>query len=194
MIGYFNLRRQDFLKKPDILSIADYSQPSRAKRFFVLDLQKEELLFHSRVAHGKNTGEQYAKSFSNRPNSKQTSLGFIVTEDTYFGKHGLSLRLKGTEERYNSNCFQRYIVVHGADYASENFVQQYGRLGRSWGCPALPRDVSSRVIDHIRDGTCFFSYSDDEEYLGSSEFLDYEAALDAFIKLRPQILNRETVF
>lgn len=194
MIGYFNLRQKNYLNNPKILSIADYSQPSTAKRFFVLDLNREQLLFNSLVAHGKNTGKTYARWFSNRPDSKQSSLGFVVTEDTYYGKHGLSLRLKGTEERYNSNCLQRYIVVHGADYATEDFVQEYGRLGRSWGCPALPRDVSCQVIDRIQDGTCFFSFYNDEEYLASSEFLDFEAALDAFAGAESDMLKHRTSF
>lgn len=186
MIGYFNLKQQDSLKKPDILSIVDYTQPSTRKRFFVLDLSRQKLLFNSLVAHGKNTGDKYARAFSNRPESKQSSLGFIVTGETYYGKHGLSLRLKGAEDDFNSNCLQRYIVVHGADYASEDFIEQYGRLGRSWGCPALPREVSRQVIQKIQDGTCFFSFYRDEDYLQSSELLDRGCALDAFSGAKPQ--------
>ena len=186
MIGYFNLKQQHSLKKPDILSIVDYTQPSTRKRFFVLDLSRQKLLFNSLVAHGKNTGEKYAMAFSNRPASKQSSLGFIVTGETYHGKHGLSLRLKGAEDDFNSNCLQRYIVVHGADYASEDFIEQYGRLGRSWGCPALPREVSGQVIQKIQEGTCFFGFYRDEEYLQSSELLDLGCALDAFTEAKPQ--------
>lgn len=190
MIGYFNLKKKDHLKKPSILSIIDYTQPSTRKRFFVLDLSRQKLLFNSLVAHGKNSGENFAKNFSNRPNSKQTSLGFTVTGETYYGKHGLSLRLRGAEDGFNSNNLQRYIVVHGADYASEDFIRQHGRLGRSWGCPALPRDVSKPVIHKIQDGTSLFSFYRDEEYLNSSELLDVDSALDGFSEGMPQSSTR----
>ena len=180
MIGYFNLKDGNYLKNPDILSIADYSLPSTEKRFFVLDLKKETLLYNSLVAHGRNTGLKYARRFSNIPESKKSSLGFTVTGETYYGKHGLSLRLRGTEKGFNSNALQRYIVIHGAEYVSEDFIDRFGRLGRSWGCPALPEEISNRVIRNIEDGTCFFSYYQDEKYLNSSDFLDLSTALNEF--------------
>ncbi|MCF8107073.1 MAG: murein L,D-transpeptidase catalytic domain family protein [Desulfohalobiaceae bacterium] len=180
MIGYFNLKNKNLLKNSDILSIVDFSLPSTKKRFFVLDLKKETLLYNSLVAHGRNTGYTYARRFSNVPESKKSSLGFTVTGETYYGKHGLSLRLRGTEKGFNSNALQRYIVVHGAEYVSEEFIDRFGRLGRSWGCPALPEEISDRVIRNIEDGTCFFSYFQDEEYLNSSEVLDLSTALAEF--------------
>lgn len=180
MIGYFNLKNKDYLKNPEILSIADYNLPSTEKRFFVLDLEEEELLYNSFVAHGLNTGNNFARRFSDQPDSKQSSLGLIVTGQTYYGKHGLSLRLRGTEKGINSNCLQRYIVIHGAEYVSEEYIDKYGRLGRSWGCPALPEEISGKVIRNIEDGTCFFSYYQDEEYLNSSDFLDLPTALSEF--------------
>jgi hypothetical protein len=180
MIGYFNLKSKNYLKNPDILSITDFSLPSTQKRFFVIDLKNEVLLHNSLVAHGRNTGYTYARRFSNRPDSKQSSLGFTVTGETYYGKHGLSLRLRGTEKGVNSNCLERYIVVHGADYVSEEFIAKYGRLGRSWGCPALPEEMTRQVISNIEDGTCFFMYYRDREYLDTSDFLDLSTAALAF--------------
>ncbi len=180
MIGYFNLKKRDYLKNPEILSIVDFSLPSTKKRFFVLDLKRKTLLYNSLVAHGRNTGYKYARRFSNVPESKQSSLGFTVTGDTYYGKHGLSLRLRGTEKGVNSNALQRYIVVHGAEYVSKEFISRFGRLGRSWGCPALPEGISDKVIRNIEDGTCFFIYFQDDKYLNSSDFLDLPTALSEF--------------
>jgi hypothetical protein len=131
-------------------------------------LNKEKLLYRTYVAHGRETGLTYAREFSNIPNSYQSSLGFYRTAETYHGKHGYSLRLDGLESQINDLARQRAIVMHAADYARKSFVQEYGRLGRSLGCPALPPELSQDIISRIKDGSCVFVYADDSEYLTSS--------------------------
>ena len=148
----------------DILTIIDYSLPSSSKRFIVLDLRHEKLLSHTYVAHGKNSGELYATQFSNENESKMSSLGFYKTGETYCGKHGYSLRLHGLEDGVNDLAYLRNIVIHPADYVSESYLKQYGRLGRSHGCPALPVNESRAIIDQIKGGTCLFIYSKDKGY------------------------------
>lgn len=113
----------------------------------------------ARVSHGKNSGNLYAKTFSNRVNSRQTSLGIYRAAETYHGKHGYSLRLDGLSEGLNDKARERAIVIHGADYANPAMIELSGRLGRSWGCPALPTDLSSRVIDVIKNGTFIYAFS-----------------------------------
>ncbi|MFA6400260.1 MAG: murein L,D-transpeptidase catalytic domain family protein [Salinivirgaceae bacterium] len=159
----FNLAMQgyhlmDNLKKKNLLTIIDYSKPSNEKRFLVIDLVHKKLLYHCLVAHGKNTGENSATNFSNQSNSLKSCLGFFITAETYSGENGYSLRLDGLEKDINSNARARDIVIHGADYVSEQFIKNYGRLGRSWGCPALPIKVSKQIIDTISGGSCLFIY------------------------------------
>ena len=155
--------------KKHLLTIIDFSQPSYNKRLFVVDLRNERLLYRTYVAHGRETGLTYAREFSNTPDSHQSSLGFYRTAETYRGKHGYSLRLDGLESQINDLARQRAIVMHAADYARESFVQEYGRLGRSLGCPALPPELSQEIITRIKDGSCVFVYADDSEYLTSSQ-------------------------
>ena len=155
--GYFELKEQGFFEK-EILTIIDYSLSSNENRLWVIDLKNNTILFQSLVAHGRNSGEEYAHIFSNTPESYKSSLGFFETGETYFGKHGYSLRLDGLEKAQNSNARDRAIVVHGADYVSEEFINQNGRLGRSLGCFALPQDLKKEVIDLIKDKSCLFAY------------------------------------
>jgi hypothetical protein len=152
----------------DLLTIIDFSQPSSMKRCYVIDLKKEKLLHRTYVAHGRKTGMTYARQFSNIPESHQSSLGFFRTAETYRGKHGYSLRLDGLERNINDQARDRAIVMHAADYADEEFVQQHGRLGRSLGCPALPPDESSAIIRQIKEGSCLFVYANDRRYLSMS--------------------------
>ena len=159
VIGYSNLFRNKELKNRDIATIIDYSISSNRIRLFVLDLKSRQTVFESLVAHGRNSGNEYAKNFSNKRGSKQSSLGFFITLNTYSGKHGYSLRLKGLEKNINGNALLRDIVIHGADYVSADFIKKYGRLGRSWGCPALPLKSNQAIIDTIKDGTLLFIYS-----------------------------------
>lgn len=156
---------------PDVLTVIDYSLPSSAKRMWVLDLSAERVLFHEHVAHGQATGGHHATSFSNVPGSHATSLGVFRTAETYVGKHGRSLRLDGLEPGVNDRARERAIVVHGADYASEAFIARHGRLGRSWGCPAVDDDVAQDVIDAVAGGSLLVAWYPDEDWRTSSEML-----------------------
>jgi len=158
------------LKSP-ILTVIDFSLPSTEKRLWVIDPAKGLILHHSVVAHGRNSGELLAKAFSNQPESFQSSLGFYKTAETYQGKHGYSLRLDGLEKGFNDQARNRAIVIHGADYAKEEFAKSTGRLGRSLGCPALPPELSAKVIDLIKDGSLLFIYGKDDSYLQQSYLL-----------------------
>jgi hypothetical protein len=169
ILGY---RQIDNLKKKNLITIIDFSKPSTEKRFFVIDLVKKQLLYQCYVAHGKNSGDNYAKSFSNQAESLKSSLGFYLTAETYSGKHGYSLKLDGIEKSINDNARTREIVIHGADYVSGEFIDKYGRLGRSWGCPALPVEVSKEIIDTIANGSCLFIYVKDKYYDRNSVFIN----------------------
>jgi hypothetical protein len=147
--------RYNFNKK-NILTIIDFSKPSTEKRFFVIDLVNKRLLYQCLVAHGKNSGDDYAVSFSNVSGSLKSSLGFYRAAETYYGDHGYSLRLDGLETGINDNARSREIVIHGASYVSDDFINKYGRIGRSWGCPALPDSLSKEIIDHISGGSCLY--------------------------------------
>jgi hypothetical protein len=160
------------LKNKKIITIIDFSKPSTEERFFVIDLGEKKILYRSLVAHGKNSGENRADSFSNDAESLKSCLGFFVTEETYNGKHGYSLKLDGLEPGINDNARQRTIVIHGADYVSAHYAREHGRLGRSWGCPALPLANSKEIIDHIPKGSCLFIYANDPEYLKTSKILN----------------------
>jgi hypothetical protein len=169
IIGY---RKIGSIKKPNLLTIIDYSKPSSEKRFFVIDIQNKQLEYSSFVAHGKNSGDNFVTSFSNLPNSLQSSIGFFITAETYTGENGYSMKLDGLEKGINDNARSREIVIHGADYVSQEYITKYGRLGRSWGCPSLPREVSKEIIDIIANGSCLFIYGNDENYKKNSNFIN----------------------
>jgi len=156
----------------DILTIIDFSKPSTEKRLFILDLKNQELLYHTFVAHGKNTGVNMATKFSNNKGSNQSSLGLYRTGESYHGKHGYSLRLDGLEKGINDNARSRAVVMHSASYVSEDFIERYGRLGRSWGCPAVPVELSQEIIDLIKGGSCLYIYANDIHYLENSILAD----------------------
>jgi len=170
------LKKLDFIGKlhnPDILTIADYSQSSNKKRFYVIDLKNRKLLFNTYVAHGRKTGDEYARNFSNKEGSLKSSLGFYITEQTVYGSHtGFALMINGVEKGFNDNAFKREIIIHAADYATENFIKKNGRLGRSLGCPALPPDLNKPIIETIKGGTCLFIYNPDKNYICSSPLLN----------------------
>lgn len=155
-------------------------KPSSEKRFYLIDLKNQKLLYNTYVAHGKASGNNYAQLFSNAPNSNMTSLGFYVTDKTYLGKHGLSLYLDGMEKEYNDNARQRAIVMHSADYADKNIVKQLGRLGRSLGCPALPVENYKKIISLISDKTAFYVSYPDEKYLQESVYLNEKSINSVF--------------
>ncbi len=172
MTGYLYLKENAQLNEgKQLLSIIDFSKKSSEKRFWLIDLKQLKVLYHSLVAHGRNTGIDVAKYFSNTPSSYRSSLGFYTTGATYFGKHGLSLYLHGQDRGFNDKAKERAIVMHGADYVSEKFVETYGRLGRSLGCPALPMSNYKEIINTIKDGTCLFIYYPSQDYLKKSTVL-----------------------
>jgi hypothetical protein len=154
-----------------IITVIDFSLPSTKKRLWIIDTEKGEILLNSVVSHGRNSGNLMAESFSNTPESFKSSLGFYETGETYSGKHGYSLRLDGLEKGFNDQARNRAIVIHGADYANEDFAKSTGRLGRSLGCPALPSDLSAAAIDLIKDGTMLFIYGNDQNYLTNSPLI-----------------------
>jgi len=163
-------RRSGLAAADPRLAIIDHSMPSTARRLWVLDLDRGEVLFNELVAHGRGSGENLPVRFSNVPGSAQSSLGLFVTGETYEGHEGHSLRLHGLEEA-NDRAFDRAIVMHGAWYVSDAFAREHGRLGRSLGCPALDRAVASRVIDRIAGGALLFAYSPDPAWLSKSKLL-----------------------
>jgi len=171
--GFNKLKESGQLLNSSILTIIDFSQSSKNKRMYVIDLYKKALLFNTYVAHGRNTGEEYAERFSNKPGTLESSLGFYITENMAIGsKVGLSLILKGIEKGFNDHARDREIIMHGADYATENFIQKNGRLGRSFGCPSLPPDLIKPVAETIKDGTCLFIYKHDDNYIHKSSVLN----------------------
>jgi hypothetical protein len=145
--------------RSDLLTIIDYSRPSTEPRLWVLDLARGRVLFHELVAHGTGSGDNYATRFSNLDDSRQTSLGLYLTRDTYEGGNGYSLKLQGLDAGVNDRAEERKIVMHGAWYVSPGQIQRYGRIGRSWGCPALPVEAAHRVIDAIKGGSFLFAYT-----------------------------------
>lgn len=154
----------------DILTLIDFSKPSTEKRLYVINLTLKKLMYVSYVSHGRNSGEKYATSFSNREGSYKSSLGFYRTENTYYGKNGYSLVLDGLEKGINDKAKERAIVMHGAAYADPSTIRSCGRLGRSLGCPALPLAVSKQIIDAIKDGTLLYIHGDDKTYANRTVF------------------------
>ncbi len=171
MEGFLKLKNQGIIYKENILTLIDYSLSSAKKRLWVIDVQKEKVLYNELVAHGMNSGSEFANRFSNKTESNMSSLGFFVTGNTYIGKHGLSLFLDGIEKGINDNARNRAIVIHMADYVSQSYITNYGRLGRSLGCPSLPNCTGESIINTIADGTCLFIYYPDVSYFSQSELI-----------------------
>ena len=154
----FNYLKDKGLIQKNILTIVDFSLSSNAKRLWVIDLEQNKVLFQTLVAHGRNTGEEFAKVFSNQAESFKSSVGFYATAEIYNGKHGLSLKLDGLQKGLNDKARERAVVMHGADYVSETFIKQHSRLGRSQGCPAVPVEMNQKIINVIKDKSCLFIY------------------------------------
>src|SRR3972149_1901974 len=173
--AFHNAKRSGINTSKQILTVIDYSLPSTQKRLWVLDLNQEKILYSSMVAHGKNSGENHTTNFSNRIGSLQTSLGLFLTEGTYFGRDGYSLYLKGLEKGFNDNAKTRTIVLHGAPYVSKQFVAAAGRVGRSWGCPAVEKPLAEPIINTIKNGTMIFAFYPDKNWLAKSEFINQQA-------------------
>ncbi len=170
--GFDKLQAQGKLSQDSILTIIDFSKSSREKRMHVVDLKSGRLLFNSVVAHGRNSGDEYAQHFSNQPNSHKSSLGFYVTRGTYSGSNGYSMILNGMEKGFNDKAKDRAIVMHGAAYANENVLYSGQRLGRSYGCPALPQQLNKQVIEKIKGGNCLFIFYPDQQYLNNSKMIN----------------------
>jgi len=173
LTGHNKLEACGQLRNPAFLTIVDFSQSSKNKRMYIVDLLNQTLLFNTYVAHGRNTGEEFAKYFSNESGTHKSSLGFYVTENPAMGATvGLSLIIKGVEKGFNDKALARAIIMHGADYATENFIRKNGRLGRSYGCPSVPPELIKPVSETIKGGSCLFIYSPDSVYLRKSALLN----------------------
>lgn len=173
MRGLKNLENKGELQNSNIISIVDYSQSSNKKRLYVIDIKNKKLLFNSYVAHGKNSGDEYAKFFSNTEGSLKSSLGFYVTKQTVLSASvGYALLINGVEKGINDNAVKRSIIIHAAEYATENFIKKNGRLGRSYGCPSLPPEINKQIIETIKDGTCLFIYNPEEIYIKTSSYIN----------------------
>lgn len=170
--GYVKLKDEGQIEEHSLLTVIDMSVSANKNRFFLIDLEKKKVIHKSIVAHGRNSGGEYAKYFSNEEGSFKSSIGFYRTAETYHGKHGLSLRLDGLEYT-NSNARKRAIVVHAADYVSSVFIKNNGRLGRSLGCPSLPKENYSEVIHKIKNGSLLFIYYPEKNYLKKSLLANY---------------------
>jgi len=169
--GYNNLKADTHELTRNILTVIDFSLSSNEKRMWVIDLKEKKVLFNDLVAHGRNSGNEFARKFSNIPETNMSSIGFYVTGKTYHGKHGLSMFLHGKDKGFNDNAKKRAIVLHGADYVSQSFIKKYGRLGRSYGCPSVPMTIYKDLIHTIADGTCIFIYYPDVNFFEKSEVL-----------------------
>lgn len=162
--GFQKMQQQGRFPNDSVISIVDFSQPSSNKRLYVLDVKNCKVLFNTLVSHGRNSGKLWAESFSNKPSSYKSSLGFYVTGQTYRGSNGYSLKLSGLENGFNSNATRRAIVMHGADYVDESYINDQGYIGRSQGCPAVPLRFAKDIINTIKDGSCLFIYSPNRFY------------------------------
>jgi len=171
LAGYEILVKDNLISRPEVITIIDFSLQSDRERLWVVDLKQGKVLFHCLVSHGRNSGELMAENFSNIPGSNESSPGFYVTSETYIGKHGLSLALDGLETGINDKARQRSIVIHGADYVSDDFIRSHGRLGRSLGCPAVPVELSEEIIKTIKGGSCLFIYVPKESYISNSNII-----------------------
>lgn len=158
------------------LAVIDYSLSSLKPRLWVFDLASHQLLYHEVVAHGQGSGGDVPTHFSNASDSHASSLGLFVTGDTYIGHNGYSLRMDGLEKGINDAAMARAIVMHGAAYVNPAVDRGMGRLGRSWGCPALREAVAKPIIDVMKNGQFVFSYYPDQAWLAHSALLRCAAA------------------
>ena len=160
------------------LAVIDFSLPSTEQRLWIFDLQTQALLLQDLVAHGQGSGDNLANSFSNIEGSHQSSIGLFRTQESYTGKHGYSLRMHGIEPGINDLARQRAIVIHSADYVDPRWIAQYGRIGRSQGCPAVRPEVANMVVDSLKGGQFMFSYYPDDHWLAASPYLNCPSTRD----------------
>jgi hypothetical protein len=166
-----NVAKKGLVANKQYVTVIDYSLPSTDKRLWVLDVKNQHVIYNTYVAHGKNSGENYATQFSNSPRSRESSIGVYVTENTYIGHNGNSLRLAGLDRGFNDKAESRGIVMHPAPYVSENIIENYGRLGTSWGCPALDPEMAQPIINTIKGGSLILAYYPDQNWLDHSKYL-----------------------
>ncbi|MEO0066356.1 MAG: hypothetical protein RI983_1682 [Bacteroidota bacterium] len=174
---YNQLKLAGQLNNQQFLTIADFSKPSAEKRLFIINMDKMELVFHSLVAHGRNSGKLMAEKFSNKMESYQSSIGFFITGNIYKGKHGMSLQLEGIEAGINDKAKQRAIVIHGADYVNDALIKKQGYIGRSLGCPAVPQNLVKDIIQTIKGSSLFYIHAPDKTYLEKSNLIGSKASL-----------------
>jgi hypothetical protein len=170
--GYYKLRKKGLLHKTGILSICDFSQSSSNQRLYVIDVRNRRLLYRTYVAHGINSGEEFANVFSNKMESCKSSLGFYITARTYKGCNGMSLRIEGVDKGFNDNAARRAIVIHGATYVSQRILRKYGVMGTTFGCPAIPSEMTTQIIPVVKNGSCFYIYYPSKKYLANSPVLN----------------------
>jgi hypothetical protein len=170
--GYYKLKKKGLLRRTNVLTIADFSQSSSNQRLYVIDVRNRRLLYRTYVAHGINSGQEFANAFSNKMESCKSSLGFYITSGTYYGFNGLSLRIQGVDKGFNDNAARRAIVIHGASYVSTRILRKYGVMGTTYGCPAIPDEMTTQIIPVVKNGTCFFIYYPSQKYLAQSPVLN----------------------
>jgi hypothetical protein len=170
--GYQYLLAKKWISCADYLTICDFSQSSRQKRLYLIDIANSKLVLNTYVAHGRKSGSEYATRFSNKPSSMQSSLGFYITQTIYTGEHGPSLKINGVDAGFNDKASRRHIVIHGADYIDENWLRHSPYMGRSYGCPAVPQNETATIINTIKNGTCLFIYHPNRNYLLRSKILN----------------------
>jgi len=171
-LGYHKLLKKGVLHNTGLLTICDFSQSSSKERMYVIDVRNKKVLYKTFVAHGINSGEEFANSFSNQDESCKSSLGFYVTRKTYYGVNGLSLRIDGLDKGFNDNAYRRSIVIHGAPYVSQRILNKYGVMGTTFGCPAIPTEVTEELIPLMKNGSCFFIYYPSRKYIAQSSVLN----------------------
>ncbi|MDF1655390.1 MAG: murein L,D-transpeptidase catalytic domain family protein [Coxiellaceae bacterium] len=181
--------KRNELDHNNILTIIDFSQPSNKKRLWVFDLAKSKLLYNTYVSHGLKSGSFNSTYFSNKNNSKATSIGVFNTEKKYYGRYGIALKLLGLEPSINDNAYNRFIVMHGSWYVNERFIKKYGRAGRSWGCPSLPLNVVKPIINTIKDNSIMVAYYPSDDWLNKSDFLHCDGAKKTTIEAKA--LNKQ---
>ncbi len=167
------------LNNANVLTIADYSQSCNNKRLYVIDLVNMQLLYNTYVSHGKNSGQEFANSFSNEKDSNKSSIGFLITGELYFGKYGTALRLDGIEKNINNNVRKRDIVMHGSNFVNEQRITSRGFIARSLGCPAIPKKEHLSIIQNIKAGSCFFIYHPSKVYAKKSKIINATICLEA---------------
>lgn len=170
--GFIYLKQTEELSNDSLLTIIDFSKHCNTKRLWVLNLKTNSVVFNELVSHGKNSGDEYAKYFSNSHRSHKSSLGFYVTGGTYYGRNDLSLKLNGLEPGFNTNAFTRGIVIHGANYVGNIIAERQERIGRSYGCPAVPQRINKQLVNTLKGGSCLFIYHPTSSYLENSKILN----------------------